>query len=307
VSARTRRMLLAAFASLVIGLSLAGPATAQDVEPDDTSDQIVLNGELTIPEGRSVDTAVIFHGPATIDGTVTGSVVVFDGRADIGGSVQGDVVVFNGAVNVRSGAEVGGDIVSRQTPTIAPDATVRGQQTSVSTRFDAADLGFASRVAWWVGYSVSTLVLGLLVLLLAPGLDAAIVRTARERTGAALGLGALAFFVLPIVAVLFLVIVIAIPLGLFLLLALAFLYTMGYVAGAHALGRMLMKPPSSRFLAFVVGWAILRVLALIPILGGLLWVLASIAGLGVLWVGARRTAAEAAPLPAAPPPPAVPA
>ena len=295
------------FGSFVIGLLLAGPAGAQDVEPETTRDQIVLNGELAIPEGRTVDTAVIFHGPATIDGTVTGSVVVFDGRADISGTVQGDVVVFNGGVTVRSGAEIDGDIVSRETPTVESGATVRGEQTSVSTRFDAADFGFASRVAWWVGYSVSTLVLGLLLLALAPGLDPAIARTAKERTGAALGFGALAFFVLPIVAVLFLVVVVAIPLGLFLLLALAFLYTVGYVVGAQALGRMISKPPSSRFLAFVIGWAILRVLAFIPVLGGVLWVLSAIAGLGVLWVAARRTPTEPGPMPAVPPTPAVPA
>jgi hypothetical protein len=294
--------------TVATGIVLAWPAAAQETEtaPDDR-DQIVLNGRLTVPEGETVDTAVIFHGPATIEGTVTGSVVVFDGRADISGTVQGDVIVFNGPVEVRSGAQVDGDLVSRQTPTVESGATVGGEQKSVSVEWDAADIGFASRMAWWVGYSVSTLVLGLLLLLIAPGLDAAIIWAARERTGAAIGLGAAAFVLLPIVAILFLVVVVAIPLGLFLLLALGLVYTVGYVAGAHALGRMLLKPPRSRYVAFLAGWAILRVIALVPILGGLLWIVASIAGLGVLWVAARRTKAE--PMmtaPVAPPPPAVP-
>jgi hypothetical protein len=89
-----------------------------------------------------------------------------------------------------------------------------------------------------------------------------------------------------------LVIIVALPLGLFMLLALGLLYTVGYVAGVHAIGRLLVKAPTSRFLAFLAGWAILRAIGLIPVLGGLVWVLASIFGLGVLWVAGRRAAAE---------------
>jgi len=305
------RIVVTTIVSVLIGVWLVTPAFAQDTTTDDVSnDQIVLNGELTIAEGQTVDTAVIFHGPATIQGTVTGSVVVFDGRADISGVVQDDVVVFNGDVHVLSGGEVAGDVVSRERATIDPGGTVGGDQRSIDARFDAADVGFASRIAWWIGYSVSTLVLGLLLLLIAPSLDLAIVRAARERMGAALGLGALGFFLLPIVGVLLLAVVVALPLGLFLLMALALLYTVGYVTGAHALGRMLVKPPRSRFVAFLVGWAILRIVALVPVAGGLLWLIASILGLGILWVAARRQSVETYDTtvpPAVPPPPTVPA
>jgi hypothetical protein len=287
---------------LVLG-ALAAPASAADGDDDLTDlDQIVMNGRLLVPEGDTVDTAVLFHGSATIDGTVTGSVVVFDGPTDISGHVQEDVVVFNGDVTVRSGARIEGDLVTSQTPTVEPGATVVGQQQRVSVRFDADAFGVASRIAWWIGYSVSTLVLGLLLLLFAPGLDTAILRSARERIGASIGFGALVFFVLPIVAVLFLVIVVALPLGLFILLALGLLYTVGYVAGAHALGRILVNVPTTRFVAFLVGWGILRVIALVPVLGGLAWTLVSIFGLGVLWVASRRAAAPMQ-TPAAPPMP----
>ena len=100
-----------------------------------------------------------------------------------------------------------------------------------------------------------------------------------------------------------LVIVIALPLGLFMLLALALLYSIGYVAGAHAIGRLVVKAPTSRFLAFLAGWAILRAIGLVPAVGGLVWVLASIFGLGVLWVASRRTTAKPPQPIAAPPAP----
>lgn len=303
------RLAMVTFVPLVFGTVLAGPALAQESSHQLSSrDQIVLNGTLTVAEGEIVDTAVLGHGTATIDGTVTGAVVVFDGRTDISGTVQGDVFVFNGAVTVRSGAVIDGDLVTRQIPTVESGATIRGQQQRVSTRFDTGDLGLAGRVVWWVGYSVSTLVLGLLLLLLAPALDPAIVRASRERLGGAIGFGVAVFFLLPIVAVLFLVVVVAIPLGLFLLLALALLYTVGYVAGAHALGRRLVKPPTSRFAAFLAGWAILRVFGFIPLVGSIVWTLTSIFGLGVLWVAARRSSPVPVPEPPAMPlPPPAPA
>jgi hypothetical protein len=49
--------------------------------------------------------------------------------------------------------------------------------------------------------------------------------------------------------------------------------------------------------AFLVGWAILRVLALVPVLGGLVWFAAVVVGLGALAVATwrARSASQAAP------------
>src|SRR3954467_11916388 len=311
--AKIVRFTLVFAATLVVGGAFATPAGANSSDELTDRDQIVMNGRLIVAEGDTVDTAVLFHGSATIDGTVTKSVVVLDGPTEISGHVQQDVFVFNGPVTVRSGARIDGDLVTSETPNVESGATVSGQQQRVRARFDAGagggagrlagGVGVASRFAWWLGYSISTLVLGLLLLLFAPRADAAIVRAVRERTGASIGFGALVFVLLPIVAVVMLVIVVALPLGLFMLLALALLYTVGYVAGAHVIGRLLVKAPTSRFLAFLAGWAILRAIGLIPVLGGLVWVLAAIFGLGVLWVASRRAATEPSEARAMPPAP----
>ena len=285
----SRRILLVTIVTLLGSLAVAGTAGAQepDLELDD-QDRVVLTGGLRVAEGETVDTAVVFNGPVVIEGTVTDSLVVFNGRTEISGTVGKDVIVFNGRVLIRSGAEVGGDVASRQEPQIEEGARVRGDVQDVTTRFDFEDLGLAGRFAWWIGYSVSTLILGLLLLLFAPALDGAIVDAVRRRRGAAIGFGVAAFFLVPIAAVLLLVTIVGIPLGLFVLLGLALLYTVGYVIGAHALGRMLVKPPTSRFLAFLAGLGILRLLGLIPIVGGVLWVLTAIVGLGLMAVAGRR-------------------
>jgi magnesium-transporting ATPase (P-type) len=268
-------------------LALATPASAQTYGPGD--EQIVLSGELIIGEGETVDTAVIFNGPATIQGTVTGTVVVFNGDTEISGSVEDDVVVFNGETTVRSGATIGGDLATVDAATVEEGATIEGEQRRMRGDIDATAFGFASRFIWWLGYTISTLILGLVVLALAPRFDLSVVEAARRQTGASIGFGIAGFFLLPVIAVLLIVIVVAIPLGLFLLLALGLLYTLGYVASAHVLGRRLVLPPKSRFGAFIAGWAILRGMALIPFLGGLTWLVASVFGLGVLWVAMRRS------------------
>lgn len=288
---------------ILMGAVFAWPAGAQEGDPrSGEDDQVVLTGGLIVPEGSTVKTAVVFNGPVIVEGTVRESLVVFNGRTEIIGTVGEDVVVFNGRVFIRSGAEIGGDVASSQDPEIEDGATIGGDQVNIATRFDFEDLGFAGRVAWWIGYSVSTLILGLLVLLLAPRLDAAIVDVMRTRVGAAVGFGAAAFFLVPIAAIILLVTIVGIPLGLFVLLSLALLYTIGYVAGAHALGRLIIKQPTSPFLAFLVGLGILRLVALIPFVGGLAWLLATILGLGVLIVSSRRAPVAFA-SPAPPPTP----
>jgi hypothetical protein len=298
-----RIVLVAVLVPAAVALA-AGPAAAQsDGSGLNHNDQVVLNGRLYVPKDQTLDNAVILNGPAQIAGTVRETVFVLNGNVEIWGTVGKDVVCVNGDVVIHSGARIGGDLVTQTTPTVEPGATVVGRRRNVATRLDLQGIGFASRFAWWVGYSASTLFLGLLLLLLFPALDAAVVRVWRNRVGEAVGFGAAAFFLLPIVAVLFLVTIVGIPLGLFLLLGLALLYTVGYVAGSLALGRLLVKPPSSRFLAFLLGWAILRAIGLVPFLGGFVWLIASVVGLGVLAVAARRTTPAAAPPMAAPPPP----
>jgi hypothetical protein len=303
---RPRMVRLAVVAGCVLAICLmtAGIAHAQDTGSSSHDEQIVLSGRLLVAEGETVDAAVIFNGPATIDGRVVESVVVFNGDAVVSGTVEGDVVVFNGSTLVTSGATIRGNLITVDAPTVEPGATVEGEQRRVTARFDAASFGFASRIAWWLAYTFSTLLLGLALLGFAPGLDRALPEASRTQTGAAIGFGAAAFFLLPVVAALLVAIVVAIPLGVFLLLALALLYTIGYVAAAHVLGRRLVAAPKSRFVAFLAGWGILRLIALIPLIGGIAWITATVFGLGVLLVAARRarSAPPASQVPAMPPP-----
>jgi hypothetical protein len=302
---RRRKAFVIAGAAVLLSVLAAWPAFAQGQDPaGDNADQIVLTGRLVVTADETVDAAVIFNGPALVEGTVRDSLVVLNGDAEVTGTVRQDVVVLNGNLVVRSGAEVGGDLVTQSSPQVEDGATVRGGQKSVATEFKIEEIGFGGRVVWWIGYSVSVLILGLLLLAFAPQLFQAVRDTVRTRLGASIGWGVGLFFLLPIGSVLLLITVVGIPLGLSLLFALAFIYTLGYVVATVAVGNLIMRTSSSRWVVFLVGWIALRLLALIPVVGGLLWFLGSVWGLGLLAVTIHGRSTEA---PATAPPPMPPA
>jgi cytoskeletal protein CcmA (bactofilin family) len=300
-----RTFLVAALTGLIV-LGLAAPAAAATHIDDET--RVVLTGGLTLDQDERASDVVVFNGPVVIDGTVTGSVVVFNGTVTVTGHIDQNLVVFNGDVRLEGGASVGKDVATGRTPTIAPGATVGGHVRRVRTRFS---FGFVGRFVVWLAYSISTLILGFLLIMLAPrGLDA-VARAARERIGAAIGVGFFIFLGIPILAILLLVTLVGIPLGLAILLALFLLYTVGYTASAWLLGRLVMRDSARRPLPFFIGWLILRGAGLVPILGGIVWFLASVFGLGALVVAtwqARTGPAKVPPMPIPPNPvPAPPA
>jgi hypothetical protein len=280
----------------VLLLGLATPAWAQANQASEAF--VVLSGRADVPRGQQVGDLVVFHGSSTVAGTVNGSLTAFDAPVTISGRVNGDVTVFNGRVELQRGANVTGDVVSQQAPVVASGATIGGTTTRLQTRTNWNGFGWVGRFGWWLAVSVSTLVIGLvLVWLLGRGADR-VLEAGRTRVGPAIGLGLLVFFGLPILAGLALVTVVGIPLGLVVLAALLLIYALGYSASAWVLGRSILRRPGAWVVAFLAGWAILRVVALIPILGGLVWFAAVVFGLGALAVAiwyARGPGRAAAP------------
>src|SRR5688572_22926570 len=116
---------------ILLMLGLAAPAWAQDAQT--TESFVVLSGRADVPAGQQVGDLVVFHGSSAVDGTVDGSLTAFDAPVVIAGRVNGDVVVFNGRVELRSGANVTGDVVSRQAPVVAEGATIGGATRRVQT------------------------------------------------------------------------------------------------------------------------------------------------------------------------------
>jgi hypothetical protein len=315
-----RRSVLVIFIAAVGLLAVAGPAVAGSFGSGDAFGQgnafVVLTGRLDLPKGTEASDAVIFNGDAAIAGNVSNNVVAFNGDVVVTGSVGKNVVALNGRVTLGPGAHVGGDVVSRFVPTVAGSATVGGRIRGVN-RFNvnAGEFTFVGRFLVWIATTVSSFLLGLALVLFAPRAADAVAGTAVRKFGASIGFGFLLLIGVPFVAVVAIGILVGIPLGLGVLLALGFFYWLGYTFGAYALGRRLVAAPTHRLLAFLAGWGIFRAIALIPVLGGLGWLAATVWGLGALAIAARTAgrepvgaAAVAIPAggPPVPPPPPIP-
>lgn len=282
---RRQRLLAWGIGSVVL-LAVPSPAFAQ--ERTDTNDLVVMTGRAEVREGETFDTVVIFDGPVTVEGTVREAVVAFNGTVDVTGTVEEDVVAFNGPITIRSGAVVGGDVVSRVSPVVEEGATVEGEVRRNPFDLFRDPFPFVAGFLAWAAVTVSMLILGLLLLLLAPRGADAVADAWRTGTGASIGWGLIFLIGLPIVAVLLLITLVGIPLGFGMLFALGLIYAIGYVAGAWVLGRLLLKPPTSQVLAFLAGLGILRLVALVPILAGIVGFVATVVGLGALMVAAWR-------------------
>jgi Polymer-forming cytoskeletal len=279
---------LVAAASLTVAApAVAAPGGTQARNRDDDT-QVVITGRVDVAPQESVGGVVILNGDARINGSVRGSVFALNGDVIVRGSVKDDVVAVNGRVIVDGGARVGGDVTSREKARISPGATVDGDVKSVSRRFALGQVGVVAAILLWLAVIVSTLVLGLLLLLIAPRAADAFADAGRTAVGASIGLGIAAAVGLPVVGLILLATVIGLPLGAIVLLALGFLYTLGYVTSAYFLGRLILRPPTNRLLSYLVGWGILSVAGLIPVVNVIVLIAATVYGLGMIVVALFR-------------------
>ena len=293
------RGVLVAVGAVVTGFVLTASPAQAALQTDFGSDAFVVTDSITVAEGESLGTVVVFEGPAVIEGSVE-NVVAFDGDVTIRGDVEDTVIAFSGRATVEAGGVVDGDVYSRPEPIVEDGGHVEGSTGSVNFEAAAGPLLIFSRLALWLAVSISTLALGALLLLLGPRAADLAVRTAREDVGIAMAAGFCTVVGLPLAALFAIVTLVGIPFGIGLLLGLFLIYAIGYVMSAWVLGRTVLRSSKSRMLSFLAGWGILRLVALVPILGGLAWFGATVFGLGVLLVEAWRARSPRSAEPAAP-------
>jgi hypothetical protein len=276
------KLVIALGLGLLAAFLLLPPSAGAGEHADDPL--LVISGPAVVEEGSIVEDVFVVHGGARIHGRVTGDVAVLSGRVEISGEVDGDVMAARGQIELVDGAAVGGDVLygnDDREPRIGPGATVGG-----TVSHEGWDRGFDALpvlgLALWLAMTISTLVLGLILVLVFPRAADAIAAQGRERLPFVVGVGAATFVAVPIAAGLAAITLVGIPLALALLFALLPLAVLAYVTSAWTLGRRLMRSREDRVVPFLAGLAILRALALVPVLGWIVWLIAVVVGLGLL-------------------------
>ncbi|MDX6658894.1 MAG: hypothetical protein QOH62_3687 [Solirubrobacteraceae bacterium] len=287
------RATIAALLSALLTLLLTvGSASA-------AKDHVVITGGAVIPAGQTVGDVIVVDGTVRIAGHATGDVVSLSGPVRLTGRVDGDLIAVSDRAFLAPTARVGGDLrYGDERPVVASGASVGGKITNENWADAANGWGWVSTFAWWLAVSVSALIVGALLVWLAPGALYAAARAVREHLGASIGWGIGIAIGVPVLAVLALITLVGIPFGVALLLAAIPVLLIAYATTAWIVGRRVLRNRSaSPWVALLAGWGILRILALIPVVGGLVGLAATVTGLGALAVAlwqARKPGAPAA-------------
>jgi hypothetical protein len=272
----------------VLALPAASPAQTSDHEEDAI---VVVSGDVDVPRGETVEGVFVVSGDVRLAGHVDGDVLLISGDALVKGRIDGDLITIGGEARLLPRAYVGGDVrYGDERPVVAGGAIVRGDVTK-EDGLDSLDLlPFIGAFLLWIAIGVSMAILGALLLLVAPRAADAIEARSRERIGPLIAIGIAIAIALPVAGAVAAVTLVGLPLAFVIALALLPLAAIAYCASAWVLGRRLVKPPRNRILAFLAGLAILRALALAPILGFLVGLAATIFGLGLIGaaIGAAR-------------------
>jgi cytoskeletal protein CcmA (bactofilin family) len=300
-------------------------------------DLVVTAGQLTVA-GTVTGDVLAATGSTTISGQVDGDVRAGTGQAQVEGRVGEDLVLGAGQVTVASGAAVGGDLifgagrmtmdgavagsVLGATGNYTRGGSVAGSEKVTVQQPEEQEPTVVDRAVDRVRRYVSILVVGLLLLWLAPRLLRGAADTVRSRPLAGFGVGILGFIgvVVLLVLVILFTVLLALVLGLLglgsltgvvvfggILAAglLTFLFLIAVAFGAQAtvglaLGRLLLRgdaPSFPRALgALALGVLVVVLVSAIPLVGGGLEALLVLLGLGglVLTVlsGRRRPAGQ---------------
>jgi cytoskeletal protein CcmA (bactofilin family) len=288
-----RRPLVLAAALLALLVPATPAAASETVAEDDAV--VVVNGDVVVDPTVVVEGVFVINGDVRVAGRVDGDVVIAAGDAVVRGRIDGDLVTIAGRARLLPKASVGGDLIyGDEAPLVAPAARVEGKIDKEDWSDSLGLIGFIGAFVFWLAMTISAAVLGVLLLLISPRAADATFAQAQSRFWTAVGIGALIFILVPIAIFVASITLLGLPLGIALGLGALPLAAIAYVTAAWALGRAIVKPPRDRILSFLAGLAILRLVALLPVLGVLVWLAAVIVGLGLLG-GAIAAAREPAP------------
>ncbi len=262
-------------------------------------DQVTAAGGTVriLPGALVAGKAWLAGGEVEILGTLEKETRVAGGTVVIAGRVQGDLNIAAREVKILPGARIEGNLIYRspQQAEISPDAQITGSITYKAVEMPERP-GRLHAVGVFAAIFLSLLVSGIVLFLLFPAFTYAAARNIRTDPWKSLGLGFVLLIVTPFAVMALMITVLGIPLAFIMFamylisLPLSFIITMLFLGDASV--RLMRRTASlSRawgVAALVIGFIILTLLQLIPVVGGLAGFLALILGFGALGLQTGR-------------------
>jgi len=261
-------------------------------------DLLVAGSEVSLASTAEIGGDLLLGaGTALIDGLIKGDIDSGVDNLTIAStaSIQGKLTyISKNEANIQSGAQIRGTITHRLPDVKERLAVGTHRLPDVRERLTPA-IGLWGKV---IGF-LMTLVLGIIIVLLAPRRMKAVTESIRTRPWASLGWGAIILIFTPIAALIVCITIIGLPLGLITLA----LYTIaiyltqlfvGLLIGQLIIGASRgIETRAALVGALALGLAILSLLRLIPYLGSVIGLATVLFGLGAILVSERKLRAEA--------------
>ena len=264
--------------AMLLGLLILVPVAAA-ADPWDGDEHLLFNtgGDITLAAGQHADLLVVVDGTATIEGDAK-AVFVVNGTANFVGSRTAGIVAIRSHVTLDGGSVVAGDVRTiDSTIESAPGAAIQGTTKDLATDLAGGAVLVASALFLvYVAFAISAIAAGLAL----AGLAARQVRDAGaliSREPVMTFLAALAGIIgIALVGALAIVTVVGAPLGIgILVLVLPALMIAGYLVagiwiGDRILGQVTPAVVRERpYLAALLGLAVLGVISVVPVIGGI--------------------------------------
>jgi hypothetical protein len=227
---------------------------------------------FNLPQAGRIGGGLVVGGAdATLDGNITRSADVFAGNADLRGEIGRDLYFAGGTLSLTPPARIGGNlgahVQKNQDVRIAPGVAVGGK-TDVSLTVRKSRF-LQSRFYFWQAVSFAgTLLIGWLMLVIAPGFFHGAVQAIRSSAWRCLGLGFAVLVATPVAIVILAITLVGLPVAFFGLALYAVALYLAKVFVGVFLGRILEKTldttTSRTFLALLVGLLLIYVVIQIP-------------------------------------------
>ena len=232
-----------------------------------------------------------FSSSLTMDAKVAKDMLVAAERVVISGEIGRNLNVATKHISLLDDAMIGGDIIYRTATkdrlVLGDDVIIRGeidyqgkpQNVQARNRFKS-DSFYLWELLWFVG----AFIVGWLIFTLTPSLGRVELGDGKEGIKTA-GIGFLVLVTVPIVAVIIAITVVGLPLSFITIMAWLTAWYLAKIVLAHLIGRSVLAgrsdKPSLVFVLFI-GLIIVSIAINLPFLGGVLNLLATILGLGLM-------------------------
>lgn len=255
-----------------------------------------LGGTITLGENANLAGSIVTAGgTVNLLGPVGKGATIGAGTVTINNEINGDVTAGVGQMTLQPQAQINGNLnyTSDQKAQILEGATVTGETNQRVPEKPARDeaqrqafLGIGAAALFFKFMNMlSILVLGLLLVFLAPNYLKRVANTIIEKPWQSLGVGTVSMILAPILFILLLMTIIGIPLAFIFIILFGIIVYFAklfiiYLVG-EKIGRTL-NPRLHMAWLFIIGLIIYEVVVLIPIIGWIIEIAAVLFGVGSL-------------------------